>query len=171
MPKRKMTTSYLVPPIPGGCSDRIAHFNYSVRKGSRRFLRQVMADAAANLAVLVFAGEFLCIRARIGVRRSVGVTFRGDGGHGDNRRFRQLPFQLVVLRFAFRKALAPAVIVNNDVDVVGVVERFGAAIKRGIVEVPLRRCELPDELVENVTVLVVSSAAALRREVELIPPL
>ena len=55
-------------------------------------------------------------------------------------------------------------------DVIRVVEGRRAALERGVVEVPLRRGELPDELGEVAPVLVVAGPAALGGEVVLIPP-
>jgi hypothetical protein len=54
------------------------------RKGLRRFLRQIVPDAALDEPVRIFAGEFAAISAGIRMRRAVGVTFHGDGGHGDS---------------------------------------------------------------------------------------
>jgi len=58
-------------------------------------------------------------------------------------------FQFVVFRLALGEAEAPTIIMNHDGDVVGIVERRRAAIERGIVEMPLRRGELPDESRES----------------------
>ena len=54
---------------------------------------------------------------------------------------------------------------------VRIVERRGAAIEGGVVEVPLRRGELPDQPGEIAPVLVVARAAALGGEIVLVPPL
>ena len=79
--------------------------------------------------------------------------------------------QIVILRLAFGQAEPPAVIVDHDADVIRVVEGRGAAIERGVIEVPLRRRDLPDELRKVVPVLVVAGAAAFGGEIVLIPPL
>src|SRR5262249_20338210 len=52
-----------------------------------------------------------------------------------------------------------------------VVEASRAALERRIVEMPLGRRELPDELVEVTQVFGVAGPAALGCEVELVPPL
>jgi len=88
--------------------------------------------------VLGLACEFAGVGAGFGVRRAVGVAFEGDGGHGDGRELGELPFQVVVLRLARGQADPPAVVVDHDRDVVGVVEGGRGARERGVVEGPLR---------------------------------
>jgi len=51
--------------------------------------------------------------------------------------------------------------VDRDADVIRIVEGCGASIERRVVELPLRRGELPDELCKVVPVLVISQTAAL----------
>src|SRR5262249_16875363 len=46
----------------------------------------------------------------------------------------------------------------------------GAAVVGGVIEVPLRRSELPDELREVVPVFVVPGPAAFGGKVKLVPP-
>src|SRR4029077_6713945 len=75
------------------------------------------------------------------------------------------------LRFAVRKAKPPAVVVDHDLDVVGVVERRRTAVERGLVELPPRRRGPPDQLRELAPVGAVAVPAALGREVVLVPPL
>jgi hypothetical protein len=36
--------------------------------------------------------------------------------------------------------------VNHDADVIAIIKRRSAAIERGVIELPFRRSELPDEL-------------------------
>ena len=123
------------------------------------------------IAVRVLAGELLRHRRWVRMRRAVGIAFERDRRHGDHRACREPLFQLVILRLALGQAEPPAIVVDDDIDVIGVVERRGAAIERRVVEAPFRRRGLPDQLRELVPVLLVAGAAALRREVELIPPL
>jgi len=61
--------------------------------------------------------------------------------------------------------------VDRDGDVIPVLEGLRAAIEGGVVELPLRRGQLPDQLREIMRVLRVACAAPLGREVELVPPL
>ena len=82
----------------------------------------------------------------------------------------ELVFQLVVLRFAFRQAQPPPVVMDDDRDMIRIVEGRGGAIERSVVEVPFGRRRLPDELVEVMRVLAVPDAAAFRRKVVLVPP-
>ncbi len=80
-------------------------------------------------------------------------------------------FQIVVFRLAFGEAEPPAVIVDRDRDVIGVIEGCGAAIESGVVEIPFRRGDLPNEFGKIVPVFFVAGPASLGGEVELIPPL
>ena len=76
----------------------------------------------------------------------IGIPFKGDGGHGDDRTLGQPLFQCVVLRLAFCQTKAPAIVMHHDADMIRIVEGRRGTIESGIIEVPLRRCELPDEL-------------------------
>ena len=123
-----------------------SHFDDGVGKGLRRFLRQVMPDAAGDQAVGVFAGKLPGIDLGVRMRRAVGVAFEGDGGNGDDGEFGQPLFQLVVFRLARGQTKPPAIIVDHDGDMIRVVEGRRAAIESGVIEIPLRRGELPDQL-------------------------
>src|SRR5918994_1927677 len=101
---------------------------------------------------------------------TIGITFKGNGRHGDDRTFGKPLFQIVIFRFAFSQAEPPAVIMDHDADVIRVVEGRCAAIERSIIEVPLRRSGLPNELGKVVAVCVVASPAAFRGEIILVPP-
>ena len=142
-----------------------------MRKGLRRLLRQVVTDAARDGPVLVFAGEFLGVRTGLRVRCAIGVAFECDGRHCDDRRLRKPLFQIVVFRLTLREAEPPAVIMDDDCNVIRVVERCGATIEGGIVEIPFGRSKLPNELRKIVTVFVVAFSAAVGGEVKLVPPL
>src|SRR5689334_13644805 len=72
---------------PSSNGSIIIHVHDSLGKGLRRFLRQIMPDAALDSPVRIFAGEFLSVRTRVRMRRAIGITFKGDGGHGDHRKF------------------------------------------------------------------------------------
>jgi len=60
---------------------------------------------------------------------------------------------------------------DHDVDVILVVEGRCAAIKRGIIEVPFRRSDPPNELRKVVPVFVVAGAAAFGGKIILVPSL
>ena len=68
--------------------------------------------------------------------RTVGITFKGNRGDGNQWSCRQPLFQIVILRLAFSQSEPPAIIMDRNRDVVGVVERGGAAIEGGIIEIP-----------------------------------
>src|SRR5215212_7927020 len=59
----------------------------------------------------------------------------------------------------------------HDLHMIRVVQGRCAAIERGIIEVPLRRGDLPNELRKIVPVFVVAGPAAVRGKVILVPPL
>src|SRR5215469_16554850 len=115
-----------------------------VSEGLRGFLRKVVADTAFDEPVLVFAGEILGVSAGVRVRRPVGITFKGDCRHVDERGCGQSLLQAVEFRLALSEAEAPAVIVDHDGDMIRIVERLSRAIERGIIEIPSRRSELPN---------------------------
>src|SRR6476661_4535062 len=121
--------------------------------------------------MFIFAREFLGVCARVWVWRAIGITFKGNGGHRDDRTFGQPLFQIVIFRLAFSQALSPAIIVDRDRDVIRVVEGRRAAIERSVVEVPFRRSLLPNELGKIVPVFLVAGLTAFRGKIELIPPL
>src|ERR1044072_1567888 len=59
------------------------HFQDSVGKSLRRFLRQIVTDAAGDKPLGIFAGEFFSISCVGRMRRAVGIAFHGDGRHRD----------------------------------------------------------------------------------------
>lgn len=61
-------------------TSKTVNFDDGLCKLPRRFLRQVVPDPALDDPVCVFAGEFPCVGAAVGVWRSVGITFESDGG-------------------------------------------------------------------------------------------
>ena len=105
------------------------------------------------------------------MRRTVGVAFERDRRDRDDRRLRKALFQIVISCLALREAEAPTVIMDDNRNVIRIVERRGATIEGGIVEVPFWRGELPNELRKIVPVFVVAVAAAIRSKIKLVPPL
>src|ERR1041384_2028127 len=95
------------------------HFNDCVSKRLRRFLWQVVPDAAFDKSVRILAREFLCINTRIWVRCAVRVTFECDRGHTNYRTLRESSFKIVALSFTLREAEAAAVVVNHNLHVIG----------------------------------------------------
>ena len=57
----------------------------SFGKGARSFLRQIVLDAALDDPVRISAREFLGIGIAVRVWRTICITFKGNGGHGDDR--------------------------------------------------------------------------------------
>src|SRR5918995_4391496 len=115
-------------------------------EGLRSFLRQVVPDAARDVPVLVLAGKPLRIGTGMRVRSAVRIAFERDGRHPDGGESGEPSFQIVVLRLAFSESEPPTVVMDHDADVIRVIESGRAAIERGVIELPLRRGELPDEL-------------------------
>ena len=69
---------------------------------------------------------------------SVEVAADGDRRHRDHGTFEQPGFQVAVLLLSFSEAQPPPVIVDDDVDVIGIAEGRCGAVERVVVEVPLR---------------------------------
>jgi hypothetical protein len=61
-------------------------------------------DPAGDDPVRISAREFLGIGTGIHVRCAIGVSFKGNGGHPDDRTFGQPFFQIVILRLALRQS-------------------------------------------------------------------
>src|SRR6476660_5896991 len=99
--------------------------------------------------------------------RAVRVAFQRDRRHGDVWSCGELLLQFVVLRLTWCHSEAPPVVVDHDVDVIGVVERRRASIKRLVVKARSRGRGVPDELREVVAVLVVARSTTICCEVEL----
>src|ERR1700741_1047482 len=104
-----------------------------LREGLRRFLRQVVADAARDGPVLVLAAESLGVGTRIRARCAIGIALQGNGRHGDVREFGELLFQRVELGFTLGQPAPPAIIVDDDGGVIRVAGSRGAAIEGGVV--------------------------------------
>jgi hypothetical protein len=128
-----------------------------------------VSDTTSDEAVFVLARELSAIGCVDGMRRTVRVPFHGDRRHGNHRTRGQSLLQFIVLRLTLCQADSPAVVMNHNVQVIGILKRRGGAIEGGIVEVPPRRCELPNELRKVASILVVTRTPAVRREIELIP--
>ena len=104
-----------------------------------------MPDAAVDDPVRIFAREFVGIGTAVRVWCTIGVTFKGDGRYGDDRACSKPLFQIVIFRLAFSQAEPPAVIMDDDADMIRIVEGRRTAIEGCIIDVPLRRSELPDD--------------------------
>ena len=100
------------------------------------FLRHVVPDAVEG-AVLVGTGVEPAIGGAV-LGRTVEVAADGDGRNGDGRLGGEALFVGVVTGFAGGEAQPPPVVVDDDVGVVGVVERRRGQVVGGVVEVPQR---------------------------------
>src|SRR5215207_8863395 len=131
-------------------------------KVPRSFLREVVSDAAGDVPVLVLAGKPLRIGTRIGVRSPIRIALERNGRHLNGWESGELLFELVVPRLAVSESEAPTVVMNHDADVIRVIKSDRTAVERGLIEPPLRRGELPDELRKVAPVFVITVAAAFR---------
>ena len=77
-------------------------------KGLRGLLRQIVPDAALDGPVRISARELSGIGAGLRVRCAIGVTFKGDRRHGDDRTVGEPFFQIVIFRLAFGQAEPPS---------------------------------------------------------------
>src|SRR5262249_41064815 len=98
--------------VPCGSRSKLVDVDDRLGECLRRFLRQVVADAAFQIPMRIPAGKFLRIGARIRVRGAIGVAFESDGRHGYHREFGQPLFQGIELRFAFLQGQPPAIVVD-----------------------------------------------------------
>src|ERR1044072_1428277 len=104
------------------------------------------------------------------MRCAVGITFEGNGGDGDAWKCGEPFFQVLVLRLAFSESEPPTIIMNHDADVIRIVERCCAPLERGIIELPFRRSDLPNQLRKVVPVFFVADPAAFSGKIILVPP-
>jgi len=96
--------------------------------------------------VLISAREFFRVGTGLRMWRAIGITFKRNGRHRDDWTFGKPLFQVVVFRLTFCQAEAPAIIVDYDGDMIGVIKGGCGAVKRGIIESPFRRSQPPNEL-------------------------
>src|SRR5262245_38699490 len=100
------------------------------------------------------------------MRCAVRVTLKRNGGNGDDRAGGKACFQIVEVWLAFGEAQVPSIIVDLDVDMVRIVECRRAAIECRVVEIPLGRSGLPDQLRELTTILFIAGTAAISGKVK-----
>src|ERR1700691_2226604 len=108
-------------------------FDDSFSECLRRFLGQVVANAAGDDPMLVPTRKLLGVSAGLGVRSAIGVAFERDGRHGNIWACCESLVQIVIPRFASGEAEAPAIIVDYDRDMVRIVESRGGTFKRRVV--------------------------------------
>ena len=87
--------------------------------------------------MVVLADEFGCVR--FSVRgRTIEIAGNGDRRYSDAWTREDFLLEVAVLRFAVGDAQSPAIIVNYDLDVIGIAERRCRALERRVVELPFR---------------------------------
>jgi hypothetical protein len=95
-----------------------------------------MPDTSADGPIRIFAGEPACVGAWLQMGCSIVIALKGYCWHSDNRAFGKPLLQVVVLRFTLRKPLPPTIIMNDNGDMVGIIERGSRAVEGGIIEIP-----------------------------------
>src|ERR687892_2835221 len=80
--KRRRERSFL---LASGSFGVTVDFDDSFGKGLRGFLRQIVPNTARDDPVPIFAREFLGIGPGVRVGCTIGITFKGYGGHADDR--------------------------------------------------------------------------------------
>src|SRR5713226_3829016 len=154
--------SHIRPPSLSGQRSITVDFDDGCGEGLRGFLRQIVPDAALDDPVRIFTREFLGIGTGVWMRRTIGITFKGNGGHGYDRTSGKPLLQIVIFRLAFSQCESPAIIMDHDADVIRIVEGRCTAIEGCVIEIPFRRGGLPDELRKVVPVFVVACPATFR---------
>jgi hypothetical protein len=81
-------------------------------------LSQIVPAAALDDPVRIFAREFLRVRARFRMRRSISITFEGNCGYGDDRTCGKPLFKIIVFRLAFSQSEPPSIVMDYDADVI-----------------------------------------------------
>ena len=142
----------------------------SFSKRLRSFLRQIMPYAALDDPVRIFGREFVDVGAAIRVWCTIGIAFKRNCRDGDDRELGESFFQIVVVRLAFSQAEPPAIVMDDDANMIRVIECGSGAIKSSVIEGPLRGSELPNAFRKVVPVFVVAGPAAFGGKVILIPP-
>src|ERR1700693_6347860 len=87
--------------------------NDGLGKGLWSFFGQIVPDASLESPACMSAREFLGIGTRVRVRCTISVTFKGNGGQGDDRPFGKPLIQIVILRLAFSQVEPPAIIMDG----------------------------------------------------------
>lgn len=168
---RRTDTHSLPSPINRFENSQSIGIDDRLREGLRRFLRQIVADAAFDGPVRILAGELVTIGCGLRVRRAIGLTFQSERRHADHRRRCQTFLQITILSLAFHQPQPLAVVIDDDSDVIRVVERRGAAVELCIIEVSFRRGDLPDQPGKIASVFIVALLPAFGGDIILAPPL
>src|SRR6266536_1960311 len=160
-----------LPPGPSIAPSVAVDLDDGLGEGLGCLLGQVVPDAALDHTMHIFSRELLGIGAAVGVWCTIGITFKGDRGHGDDRTFGKPLLQIVIVRLAFSQSQTPAVVMDDDADMIRVVERRRAAIKLSVIEVPFRRSCTTNKLRKIVPISIAAGSPTFRGEIILVPPL
>jgi hypothetical protein len=87
--------------------------------------------------VLISAREFFCVGTGRRIWRAIGIAFKRNGRNRDDWTLGKLPFEVVVFRLTFCQLEAPAIIVDHDGDMIGVI-KGGCGAKGDPVEIARR---------------------------------
>src|SRR6516164_738817 len=107
-------------------------------KGLRGFLWQIVTHPTIDRAVRIISRKFLGVSGGFGVWCTIGIAFERDGGYRDVGPCRQVLLQILVPGLALGKSQPPAIIVNDDGDMIRIVESGRTALERSLIEVPFR---------------------------------
>ena len=122
------------------------------------------------VAMLIPADVLLGIDARVSMRCAVRVAFQCDRRTSDSWKCRDLLLQTIVFSLAGLQAQIPAIVVERDTNEIRIFKRLCRALERFVIERPFRRGLMPDEPVEVLGVLGVTSLTAVCGEIKQIPP-
>jgi hypothetical protein len=97
--------------------------NDGLGEGFRSLLRQIVPDAAGDVAMLVPADVLLGIDARVSMRCAVRVAFQRDCRTSDGWKCRDLLLQFIVFSLAGLQAQIPAVVGERDTHEIRIFKR------------------------------------------------
>src|SRR5258706_12652496 len=106
-PENGLNHAYPVNTLVGRVWSCVVDVDDGLSEGLRGFLGQIVTDAAFSQPVLVLAGEFVTIRSRLRMRRAVGIAFKRNRRHGDDRSRAQLRLKVIVLGVTGRQPNPP----------------------------------------------------------------
>ena len=105
----------------------------------------------------------------LGEMDGVSGSMKNEGRHADRRTGDEELLERLVPRVTEDTAVSVAVLLNDNVDEVRVVEQGSCRSKSPVIEVPLGRPGLPEEAADLATILGQAANAARRVEVPLVP--
>jgi hypothetical protein len=94
----------------------------------KRHQRLATTSRTTNRSMLVPAGELIGVGTGLRMRCAVGIALEGDGRHPNHRKCGKSLFQIVILWLALGETEPPAVIVNDDRNMIGIVKGRSAAV-------------------------------------------